>query len=563
MGDAQCSLCLSCGAPFLPNGEDAVLDGNVGTSCILFLNARMKTDPGTLRKYNTPSFTSKREAAHVIHEGHHEAALRHMIFHHSGDRTLVLPIRTDNAPIHGLNMAMPYYQKSSKSEGPRLAAWIRPAARDRMNLTGLFNTVSDIFNDRGINMNLPPTNLGVKYDTCSRCNKIMTQKANFGFWLGCSERGINNIVREALVRRLNEHPITAVWAVTHRVKLPQAHGRWSRKNRGDHSADQYHLPGGTDEDALSPHVAYYLHQCLPWQGTPGDEPFVRVGFENNARMARMVYLELCWVVLEITCLMTQLREGRMHGTLKLSWGVKENRGALEFYISYFVFRLFQYRHLEAFQDADIDFVQWHQKYFCEASGNALLFPGARVMIHERVMVNTEQPARRLVSSVGARLIELHNTMLPLADFVAGVGVIPRGISEYFVGVDVLRDLVAMSALEVVVDNVDGTLDKFGINAIMGRALQLSANEVGKINEQMKDFVRSWQYKEIDNVRMATKGITTDHAYVMYAMCKLQHAPDVIPYDKMVLRDLLRSPVCSPWRSIMALQAIGALDTERA
>ena len=561
MGDSQCSLCLSCGAPFLPDNEDAVYDGNRGTASILYLNAEMKCDPGTLRKYNTPSFTSKREAAHVIHEGHHEAALRHMMFHHIGDRPLILP--ADNTAIHGDSMPMPYYRKSSKNEDPRLAAWPRPAARERMRLQRLYNMVNDIYQNRWDSLNYPPTNLGVKYDTCSRCNRIMTQQANFGFWLGCSERGMQNLVREALVTRLNEHPITAVWAVTNRVRLQQAHGRWSRKMRGPHNQDVYHLPSGTDEDALAPHVAYYLHQCLPWGGPAFNEPFVRVGFEHTARIARVLYLELCWVILEIVCLMTQLREGRMYGTHKLSWGVKENRGALEFYISYFIFRLFQYRHLEAYQDADIDFVQWHQKYFAEASGNTALFPGTRVMIHERVMVNTEQPARRLVASVCNRLMDLHAAMLPLGDFLAGVAGIPRGISDYFVSLDVLRDLVTMSSLEVVANNVDRMLDKFGINAIMGRAVQLSANEVGGVTANLRDFVRNWQWREIENVRMACKGITTQHAYILYAMCKLQRAPDYIPYDKMVLNDLLSTPVCSSWRSVMALQAVGALDSDAA
>jgi hypothetical protein len=63
------------------------------------------------------------------------------------------------------------------------------------------------------------------------------------------------------------------------------------------------------------------------------------------------------------------------------------------------------------------------------------------------------------------------------------------------------------------------------------------------------------------VRKANKGVSSRHAYVLYVLCKLMYAPNVVPTAKCEIEVVLGSDFCSPWRSVLAMQEVGALESD--
>lgn len=68
-------LCLSCGAPFIPIGEDMVEYDRLGNISIFYLQKLTRTNPMMQATIRTPTFCSGPQSAHILHKTHHYQAV--------------------------------------------------------------------------------------------------------------------------------------------------------------------------------------------------------------------------------------------------------------------------------------------------------------------------------------------------------------------------------------------------------------------------------------------------------------------------------------------------------
>lgn len=103
------------------------------------------------------------------------------------------------------------------------------------------------------------------------------------------------------------------------------------------------------------------------------------------------------------------------------------------------------------------------------------------------------------------------------------------------------------------------LGKFGINALLFRITRLCDSYPQEFRRQLLDFRANWQWLEIERVQASNKDLLPLAAYQLYYLCCLLDPPDRLPDTKEDADNLfLNKDFCSPWASVLALDAIGAL-----
>ena len=429
---------------------------------MLFLNTQFKQNPDIQRTYLTPKLCSERQASHMIHVAHHQTALDYMCNHHINDMDVgimpvglfgaaplvVLPPNFQIRNMPGVPFA--YYHVASKNGGPQVATWARPIAAHRMNFTHLFDWLRDASHEassRPVAQSLRQT-----YDICQGCNALMTQKSHFRFILGLRNAGAKNNRGIILPGScLNQYE-----ARTGSVPLERAYGRW-------HVANIPHMrasPLLAKTDSESPCIAYYLHMCLPIQVSPYHDPFLPINVRVRVS-ARGVFLQLCWIILEIACLATLLREGTVTKprNQKRSHGMHQHKGVLDLYVSFFFWRMIQFESGQFINHGNLDFVQWHQKYYSDITNcpGFLSRPDASGIIGRLMFGNTDVSGKALLRQIQTRLVNFYtHDLWPLRLLITGMIPIPglihapglaAVVSEYFLPLQVAR-VLAYRSLEV-------------------------------------------------------------------------------------------------------------------
>ena len=75
----QCCLCLSCGAPFFPEGSDFNPATNIGNVSMRYIDSEFRSMPELNELFENPKFMGKREGAHVFHQSHHAHAIEYVV----------------------------------------------------------------------------------------------------------------------------------------------------------------------------------------------------------------------------------------------------------------------------------------------------------------------------------------------------------------------------------------------------------------------------------------------------------------------------------------------------
>jgi len=547
----QCGLCLSCGTPFLPGEDDARYFNHPGNLSVLYLNGTFKRNTEMLDRYLYPKFTGPRQEAHMIHTAHHEPAVRYMQKYHKSDQSPSLPA-ADATPSSQEKKPFPYLQIPSSNREPKMAVWTRPGRDERIQFDELLELLEEIGKGlRSTRANLSNT-LGDTYVTCQGCNLVMTQKANCEFLLGCNPTG--TVPRaDPLVRR---EVINVCQANANGESLSAAYEKWTCPNPGTFTQHP------SKHDCIDPLLAYYLHMCLPWVRAENGTYFTKTRFGQAYAKARELYIELCWLVLEISCLLRNFYGPKSHNQGKYSHGLKEQLGPIDFYVSFFMWRLVQFENLDELHGTSVDFIQWHQKYFCEAEFCPDLNSGrVPALFGPDLDVDINAASRVVVQEVCRKLVGLYREKLRKVGWFI-VGKNPdqtRDIKTFFVPPNRIGSLVQISMLYVTPNDFDGMLAKVGVTALLSRVLQLCVGVPDEVYGELKDLNREWQWKEIGNIRKRSKGVDALGAYTLYAFCCLRDAPDEVPRDYLKLQEVLKSERCSPWRSVLALQRCKALD----
>lgn len=434
----QCGLCLSCGAPFCPSATGVDLLRHRGNTSVLFLNMEFSDDRELRRRFNVPKYTDVRHAAHIFHDSHHQGAISYMCQHHTRDNDVSWGGQT--VVTVNMNSPFPYYRTptSATSKGPMAATWNRPPLAQRLNLTPLMDAVVNAANGPYVRSRAQV--LDERHATCRACNMIMTQENNSAFHLG-----LQRMRAENTGYIIAGSPVTQIQCRDMNKNDQEAFGYW-RQSAPLHRSQH---PAGNQTDDLAPMVAYYLHLCLPY-----DAPFdVRVINGGMAKPARTLYIELSWIILMIACVATSRDLGTLYKPLgSRSHGPQQHSGVLDFYVSYFIFRLMQFEYGEQVHRQGLDFVQWHQKYFWDALNCRGLFPSrdSTSLLGAMVYSNVVQPSRDLIAEIGAGLIRLYERDLnPLIRFVTNQRVdLPLDITQYFLPLPAMRELRTRSTQKV-------------------------------------------------------------------------------------------------------------------
>jgi len=444
----QCALCLSCGSPFLPKKLEADTYVRKGTQSVLYLDQEFKDSHEIRRKYDLAKYTDVKQAGHIFHDSHHQLAIEYMCNRHTGDANVRWSGGGVRVVPDGLNGPMPYLKnpKGKKDKGPMVATWNAPPEGSRLDFHPLLDRIVFAADQAGAKASL--INLDETFAICQACNVIMTQQNNMSFHLGLKRmRAVNT----APLLGPGEDMITQWKANTRRASPRNAYGRW-RRLQGAPGRGTLH-PHGTAGDDLTPAIAYYLHMCLPFLGGGAPDPFMSIGDVGMREPARRLYLHLSWIILEIACLATLRDMGKLYDPVGArSHGPQQHSGALDIYVSFFIFKLMQFECGERVEREGLDFVQWHQKYYWDAINCKGLFPHHRIthLIADRVYSAVTQGSRPLVEEICRGLVRLYDgDLAPLISFVTNQGDdLPMEIRSYFLPLPAMRELRRRSAQQV-------------------------------------------------------------------------------------------------------------------
>lgn len=438
----QSDLCLSCGVPFMPSADQVEFFKHKGNLSILYLNVEFQQNRDLQRTHKILKFTSESHASHVFHASHHIAAIHYMTQRHRGDSPLTWPAgiagfrRLPNA----FNAAFAYIvPPKGVNPQPYAATWAAPPTR--LNYRPLLRRILNIAWRHGNRDALLGQNLTERHAICAGCNFIMTQEANMKYHLGITQTALQNPYGGIITGQpLRIRPVN-----NNGARVENAYGNWDI----DMAANaERNSPSRTANDFLTPHIAYYLHMCLP-RGPVN--PFHIPGSGNSARR---LYLELSWIILTIACVATLIEDGKRYGDGRLSHGPQQHLGVLDFYVSYFFWRLIEFEHTERVRHVGLDFIQWHQKYYWEAVHCKALFSSntgaACNFIGFLAYGTTHQNSSAFVQEICDRLMRLYaGPLQPLVLFVSGQQQgLPSEIRDYFVPLRTMRELRNRSNLRV-------------------------------------------------------------------------------------------------------------------
>lgn len=401
----QCSLCLSCGAPFIPLGEDVVEYDRLGNISVFYFQKLVKKNDQIQRTIKNPSFCAKPNASHILHGSHHRHAVEYVI-----EKMWIEPERGDDL--------FPFMRNpKGKKPVPMLAEWsdlteeTEETVLDFHELAGLVNSLEEDGYQE-------PDYISV-VSCCQDCNLAMTMKFWFKYHL-CAGSDVNPscLIPDGQIQVYKAR-------VPGRDKSLENSQGWMRGAR----ENTYPLRKYSERyDVFTAMLAYYVRVlCLPLH-----TPSLQLKHEHLR-----LYLHMCWVVLEVTCLLCEYWRGSGDAVSYPGRTKKRNRccktplGAAELYFSYFCYRIggFQHSNLRA-----LDFTTWHQIYMWHASGCEGLFArdaGKKLMADRISPEDMNAGSRHLVEMISRNMTTLlGRKILKLVRHVAGVNP-SRSLGQYF------------------------------------------------------------------------------------------------------------------------------------
>ena len=556
VGQDQCVLCLSCGAPFLPSIANVKLFGRRANMGVLYIEDRCSNHEELRRLFDEPNFTGPRHDAHMFHRAGHSQAIQYMSKHHKGDAGPAPP--GPNAVLPVLNGAFPFNKSESKNTNPRLATWPQPPAAARVDLDPL---LQHILVAGGVHDTAFSDDTGVTYVTCKWCNMLMTQLSYMRYHVGfCSTADKNphgSVIEDSFrgIECFEADPGSNTSAAG-------AYGVWKRKGRKE--PERYPVRVA-DHDPTAPHIAYYLHLCLPYKANPAEDVFAGLGPSKEA--ARTTYTQLSWLLLVIACIATQIEQGTTYKKHRLSHGMHQHYGVLDLYVSFFFWHLMQYDYAKGLRAQAIDFVQWHQKYFWEAVHLHGIGARDHIVVGLAAYSTVQMPSKPLIEDICERLMNLYTGPLrPLVALVIGSMPGPGApltpaqdfVKRFFVSPASMKRLKGLAVRYVKEDDFDSALSTFGIHAMLARVMRLCNVEMLPLLTSLR---RAWTTLEIDRVRMNIDGLTMSSASVLLALCRLLSPPMDLPQDKAGANAVMRGPRCSVWNAVLAQRELGAFTNK--
>jgi hypothetical protein len=531
-------VCLACGSPPIPFGEDGIFSNKVGNLSILSINRMCSKNDNMLSKCDNPRFCPKydeKEQSHMVHRSHHRWAVEFMTKHRD-DHNMI------NDPFVGIHGGFPYeLNPSTNHKSSMIAIWNKPSQDQRVRHTKLYEFISAV-PERPF-----PIDYNLTFALCKTCNDTMTQRFFFKFHLyDGTDKNTSNASR-----LIDREAITVFEADTRGNDNLTDWDKWLRT-----FPFKYKQPQDVyDErkDILAPAVAYYLHCSLPF-----DLGATPTFYRNEGQKG--LYMYLSWYILEITCLMSEYYRGsgNSYKTAKgkrYRQSVKFYLGPLELYLSYFYWMLLLWKY--PILEGKVGFEVWHRYYFSDASNCKKLFPDQAEQALMTFHITPGDPqglsSKDLIEKVSDNIMELFTTkILKLGMLLVGKNLT---IGIFFPPVRYIQELKEIESKGMMRD-FDSFVEHIGIDCMLKRTLDLGRDLDEPVVDKLKSFRLTWIGFEIDNVA-ANNGFDKRQATIYYNLCKLLKIPDKAPDTWEQYLKLMEGPRCSPWACAIALNRLGA------
>lgn len=158
-------LCLSCGAPFIPIGEDMVEYDRLGNISIFYLQKKTRTNPMMQATIKKPTFCSGPHSAHILHKHHHYNAVHFMA--------------ETNIDDHRTDGFFPFIRAPTGTKPQRLMAeWGAIPDETMLRFPDLLNLITGLETDGG-----QPSDYLQEVQCCKDCNHSMTMEFWFRYHL--------------------------------------------------------------------------------------------------------------------------------------------------------------------------------------------------------------------------------------------------------------------------------------------------------------------------------------------------------------------------------------------
>jgi hypothetical protein len=292
-------------------------------------------------------------------------------------------------------------------------------------------------------------------------------------------------------------------------------------------------------DYASAYIAYFLHLCLPVNLPPLPLPSQA---HKNEVDKRNMFTRLCWIILQITCLVCEYKRGAQNKG-KFNCTSKSIIGAIELYISQFAWLVSCYKD-PALQG--LTFVRWHQYYFCDFA--AWILHETNFLVADKVIpTNFMDTSKNLVQHICHYTCKIYNQYFNMmSNIISGRNTIPipAFCKEHFLYLHEMRRLenICNRALP---QNFDSLIQHIGIRALWARVLYTCRDYPNKIQYKMKEFMIVWLNAEVTNVMN---------------FHKVSYEKALNIYDFQCNNPLAPSRVRGVWASVMDLKRQGAFSS---
>jgi hypothetical protein len=417
----QCGLCLSCGAPFLPTGEDIVEYDRLGNISVAYFQKLIRNNELLQKTIEKPTFCSKMQQSHITHETYHRHAVE------------FVTIQAEDGNAVG---AFPF-MRAPKGKKPKalFAEWEPPTAATVLD----FKPLADFISGLPTRGELAP-DLENKPSCCHDCNMVMTMRFWFDFHLTGGSAGNESKI-------VPEDSLTVYKADTRGAANNNIEG-YRHWRKGDRLETYPKRRTSKEEQVIGAALGYYLdHSCRPLN-TPGLSDVASPGYAKIEHYK--LYLHMCWVVLEVTCLLCEYWRGsgdaeEKSQSKKHRQCLKSPLGAAELYFSYFCWRIVCFRYETV---RGLSFPTWHQMYMWYASDCAELFPREDNEWSVRLMADRLSPedmyagSRQLVEEVSRNMTTvLRDSIMRLGAHLSGTKSIQ--LERYFLPRKYLQELAVL------------------------------------------------------------------------------------------------------------------------
>lgn len=498
MNEKQFGLCLCCGAPWLPSLENMIQKNCKSSMALLYFEhetRNCKELQEMLTATKQPHFCQTSHKAHMIHQSHHAHAVK----------SAIEKMCTNNR-IKSFECTM---NPTGKNPRKYQASWDKGLRR--VDLTVLYQF---IMHETRFSITNEPPEMSHQYnmtvDTCVDCNMCMTMR----FWY-----------RYHLYTNIKTNPERLIPSNAISITHPPS------RIKNLYPKDEFK----SEDDYFTAYLAYYLQACLPDRLTKPDNKMPPKVFT----LARQVYIKLCWVVLQTTCLICEYKLGAENSG-KLNQNPKSILGAIELYLSYFGWVI------ACFQDCQmqhmLNFNTWHQLYFWDITYTQPLVKCKELLALSIIPIEYTKKSSLLIQQVGENmLLCFKKYMLPINNMLMRKFDMPKEILYNYVCFnewELIRRLGTCNTFDELVQYV-------GIRPLWLRVMQLSIHTPPSLLKRMKTFLYSMEEAEISNV--CKRNLITDlMAYKLYKK-KLMN-----PFAKDVYRGV--------WACVLDLLFIKAIGT---